>query len=266
MENPRFKQLVSERRLTVIYFVCAALSTIGLITTAVVFGYWHDTLNICQGQEELGYRHCGCLLYAKSTFRLFIGGDTVICHFVEYSNVPGIVIGLTLGVWHWYRTSFILNKIPKSKRKRRPIARNNDNEMDNNVAVVQKPSTYATVTWLFCAFILLLTALMCLTSAILLTDGAMKACGEYRQNIVETIHADSNMAVLIKDRLFCNAVFDFMDYLQPIKYRFSANFINSGAAIYVALFTMWFAALGWVSSTIICMYEAFRFFGCCCRR
>jgi hypothetical protein len=104
---------------------------------------------------------------------------------------------------------------------------------------------------------------MAIAAVVLLTDGSMKACYEYRRNIIETISADGNMAALIKDRLFCNSIFDFMDYLQPTKYRHSSNFINTGAALYVAMFSMWFAAIGWVFACVTCVYEAFRYRKCC---
>ncbi|KAF4533542.1 hypothetical protein B566_EDAN001027 [Ephemera danica] len=261
--NPRAEQLQSERRLTAVYFICAALSLISLITTLVVFGYWRDTLNACWGQEELGYRNCSCLLYASSTYRLYIGGEAPICSFVKFSNVPGLVLGLCLGAIHWYRISFTLQRIPKIRQRRPIVQLQQQQQTEGRVAVVTRQSKCCTAWWLTESITLLFESIMALVAAVLLTDGAMKACDQYRQNIIETIHADGNMAALINDRLFCNAIFDFMDYLQPIKYRSSTNFINTGAALYVAMFSMWFAAIGWVFTCVTCAYEAFRYRKCC---
>jgi hypothetical protein len=109
----------AEHRLAAFYLVAAITAAIGLICTAVVFGYWHFTLDVCDGhstQQDKEKRHCGCLLFAQSSYRLFIGGDTTVCHFVEFSCVPGVVVGLLMAFLHWYRASFVLRRPPKTKR------------------------------------------------------------------------------------------------------------------------------------------------------
>jgi membrane protease YdiL (CAAX protease family) len=106
----------AEHRLAALYFVAACTAAVGLICTAVVFGYWHFTLDVCEGHPTQDKRHCGCLLFAQSSYRLFMGGDTTVCHFVEYSCVPAVVVGLLMGFLHWYRASFVIKRPPKAKR------------------------------------------------------------------------------------------------------------------------------------------------------
>ncbi|XP_059481889.1 uncharacterized protein LOC132200441 [Neocloeon triangulifer] len=271
MENPRAPVLRAERRLIYVYALGACFSIIGLICTAVSFGYWHFTLDECEGHPNSDQRHCGCLLFTESSTRLLIGGDTRICHFVEFSCIPGIAVGIIMAVWHWYRVAFVLNKAPKPKRyRRRPVNAQDDipgfAETVHRVEVVQKPSVVRIVTWLTVFFVVMVVGALSLASAVTITIGTVQSCQQYRENLIETLSADGYMAALIKDRLSCQAVFDFMDYLLPIKERYSANFINTGVALQMAIVAIWFSAVTFIMGAVICFIEALRGSRICCSR
>jgi hypothetical protein len=126
------------------------------------------------------------------------------------------------------------------------------------------PSWSAFFWWLGAAVLSTCVALLTLASTVTLTSGMLHSCAQYRENLVETLSADGYMAALITERFSCQAVFDFMDYLQPIRERHSANFINTGVALHFAVFAMWFAAVASVAATLASFFEAMRARHCCC--
>ncbi|CAB3378150.1 Hypothetical predicted protein [Cloeon dipterum] len=266
MDYPRAEQQRSERRLIYVYSVGAVFSAIGLVCTAVAFGYWHFTLDECDGDPIVDKRHCGCLLFTQSSTRLLIGGDTRVCHFVEFSTIPGIVIGFSMAAWHWYRVFFVLNKPPKRYR-RRPVNAQEVNQK-GEVIVVQRTSWTSVASWLSAFLLVLLVGALSLTAAVTITVGSVQTCEQYRENLIETLSADGYMAALIKDRLSCQAVFDFMDYLLPIKERNSANFINTGVALQLGIVAIWFSAVAFTAAASLCFIQATRRtrHRCCSRR
>jgi len=137
-------------------------------------------------------------------------------------------------------------------------------QLTGHVAVVEKPSTAALLRWLAAALLAGLLALLMLTAALTLTAGVVIACEQYRENLIESLAADGYLAALLTGRLSCQAVFDFMDFLQPIKERHSANFINTGVALHFAIFALWFATIACVAATLSSVFEAFRARRCCC--
>lgn len=51
--------------------------------------------------------------------------------------------------------------------------------------------------------------------AVILSDGYVKTCKQYRSELVKLVHASGAMVGVIQGRLSCSAIFDFMDFLHP---------------------------------------------------
>jgi drug/metabolite transporter (DMT)-like permease len=132
------------------------------------------------------------------------------------------------------------------------------------VLVVERPpSTASLLWWLAAAVLSAVLALLTLAAALTMTVGVAQACQQYRENLIESLAADGYLASLLTERLSCQAVFDFMDFLQPIKERHSANFINSGVALHFAIFALWIGAVAWVAAALASVFEALRARSCC---
>lgn len=63
-------------------------------------------------------------------------------------------------------------------------------------------------------------------------DGYLVTCKQYRRVLVRELFLSGTAMEVIQTRLSCNAVYDFMDYLQPITGDIIRdNFINTSGAL-----------------------------------
>jgi len=85
------------------------------------------------------------------------------------------------------------------------------------------------------------------------TDGFEVVCKQYREALLKEIQGVGNIVPVIKSRLSCAAVFDFMDYLvESISYeRRKYGRINSAVCFYFTLICSWLACFGWIVISII---------------
>lgn len=89
--------------------------------------------------------------------------------------------------------------------------------------------------------------------AAIFTDGFEVTCKQYRESLLKEIQGVGNIVPVIKARLSCAAVFDFMDYLvESISYeRRRYGRINTAACLYFTLILSWFTLFGWIIISVI---------------
>lgn len=94
--------------------------------------------------------------------------------------------------------------------------------------------------------------------AAIFTDGFEETCKNYRESLLKEITGFGNIVPVIKGRLSCSAVFDFMDYLVvTVSYeRRKYGRINSSICFYMTLIFAWFAVFGWIVIAIINIVQA----------
>lgn len=89
--------------------------------------------------------------------------------------------------------------------------------------------------------------------AAVFTDGFEVTCKQYRESLLKEIQGVGNIVPVIKARLSCAAVFDFMDFLvESISYeRRRYGRINTAACLYFTLILAWLTLFGWIVISVI---------------
>lgn len=76
---------------------------------------------------------------------------------------------------------------------------------------------------------------------------------------MQEFHATGDQATAIHFRLACQAIFDFMDYLQkdlPNSRR--GDIINTGVSLHLAMIASWFAVILWAAVTAYTAKRAYK--------
>lgn len=99
-----------------------------------------------------------------------------------------------------------------------------------------------------------------LVYASIFTDGFDATCKEYRLALLKEIQGVGNIVPVIKGRLSCSAIFDFMDYLvESYSYeRRKYGRINSSICFHLTLIFSWIAVFGWIVISIVNIVQTKR--------
>ncbi|KAK2581997.1 hypothetical protein KPH14_002433 [Odynerus spinipes] len=241
------KTLQAEGLLAILYSGAMILSIISLTCLTVTWQHWEFTLDVCISVN------CGCILYGINTFSTFMGGDIKLCHFGVYGLVPAIVIGLCLGLYHIYRCC-----INRGLDKPRVMTYNENRISANDRVVVIGPKTRIPFKqWMPSAFCAALIACLSLAHAVVVTDGFHKTCEQYKRGLIQLLGSMGREAHVIRQRLACGAIFDYMDYLQPDTNNFwRGEEINTGVALQLAIVCTWLNFFSWVIIFFLCFIMA----------
>lgn len=114
--------------------------------------------------------------------------------------------------------------------------------------------------WLPTSIIACIMALYTLVYASIYTDGFEVTCKQYREALLKEIQGVGNIVPVIKSRLSCSAIFDFMDYLvESISYeRRRYGRINSSICFHLTLIFAWLAVFAWILIAIINIVQTRR--------
>lgn len=114
--------------------------------------------------------------------------------------------------------------------------------------------------WLPTSVIAALMAVYSLIYAAIFTDGFDVTCKQYREALLKDIQGVGNIVPVIKSRLSCYAIFDFMDYLvESISYeRRRYGRINSSICFHLTLIFAWIAVFSWIAIAIINILQTRR--------
>lgn len=107
--------------------------------------------------------------------------------------------------------------------------------------------------WLPCSLISGILTIYTLVYASIYTSGFESTCKQYREALLKEIQGVGNIVPVIKGRLSCSAIFDFMDYLvESIRYeRRRYGRINSAICFYFTLIFSWLAVIALLLITVI---------------
>lgn len=92
-----------------------------------------------------------------------------------------------------------------------------------------------------------------LVYASIYTDGYFQSCREYRTEVIKLLSASGNTVNVIKGRLSCGSIFDFMDYLHEdtARYRVRTDHINTAISFYFTLISSWLSEILWLGISFI---------------
>lgn len=216
--------MLTDGQLYLVHLACCALCLVHFGSSLCFWLYWVRTLDLC-GKEG----NCGCVLYGKSTTTTFRGGHVAYCYYVTLASLPVIFISFVNFIYNAYvacisrkRAASLSKSYRAPKEKKPPVVRH-----------------------IIGAVLSSISAALIFSAAVIITDGYLKTCRQYKKRVAEQISANGNLASVIIDRLGCSASFDFMDYLQPdppvldYKYRRGSWLINTDVALKISIFSLW---------------------------
>ncbi|PSN48424.1 hypothetical protein C0J52_08628 [Blattella germanica] len=252
-----------ERQLSILAGASACLCIISITCSGVPWGHWKEVLDTCMTAS------CECILYGTQYFREFAGGNTSVCYFTTLAPVPVLIIAVFLAGYHGYRVCMY------GRRMERRPRRNGD------VAVVQRDEEDRSPGFVWLILLVVIASSVCILliiASVILTDGYYATCSEYRRGLSRNTQVTGLMAAAINGRLTCGAIYDFMDYLEPVHRPFirkeyvnynrpheekdseRGGFINTGHSLQTAIGTYWINSCTWI--VIIILYGLIAFSKC----
>ncbi|XP_017786305.1 PREDICTED: uncharacterized protein LOC108569309 [Nicrophorus vespilloides] len=235
-------QRAAENRLSIAYTLLVALGATASITAGIAWGHWKDTL------ANSSIRNASCILYARHTQLHFVGGEIAPCIWVTFGPLIYVLFCVGLACFHGFRVLFGT----KGTHTRTITTINEAGETVIMQAVQSEqtsplPRAYWIVGSVFCC---VFTAYSLAHFSIYL-DGYLETCKQYRQTLIKLLGVHGTVMPVIHGRLACNAVFDFMDYMQPdTGNAYRDGFINTAADLIIGIVSSTF-------SWVIFLYAAF---------
>ena len=107
--------------------------------------------------------------------------------------------------------------------------------------------------WVPASVISTVMSLYTLIYASIYTDGFETSCKQYRDTLLKEFSGIGNIVPIVKGRLSCASIFDFMDYLQEdISFeRRRYGRINTASCLYISLVGAWCCCFAWIAISFI---------------
>lgn len=158
--------------------------------------HWRVVLNTCAGnfQSYASYydeRDCGCILFAQDTLTYFVGSYVGYCYWATFGLTVSLVFCFIFGCFHVYRVCCRTQK-PRSAKTH---VRQQSHEMlqltvEQEIGAQDDISPYY---WTPVSIIAVIMVIYSLIHAILVTDGFLTTCKNYRNRVVKYVHATGQM-------------------------------------------------------------------------
>ncbi|XP_014095499.1 uncharacterized protein [Bactrocera oleae] len=241
----------AEKTLAYLYPLIIGTSVICCITSGVAWAHWRYVLNACPESN------CGCILHGRSTYSSFEGGHIAYCHFATYGLIFPLLFAIVLGIYHAYRICMGTTK----RKAGTTTIRHRTGDMI--VVTAESELTHNGISpyyWTPAAGISCVMAVYTLIYAAIYSDGFRVTCKQYSESLLKELQGAGNIVPVIKGRLSCDAIFDFMDYLvESISYeRRKYGRINTGACLYMTLICSWLTVIFWIMITVVNVMQARR--------
>lgn len=125
--------------------------------------------------------------------------------------------------------------------------------------------------WTPASIVAVVMVLYAIVHAILMTDGMLSTCKQYRSRVVKYVHATGQMVIMkfdyirigsnqcclkvgvLQSRLSCAAIFDFMDYLhEDLSFERRRDYrINTAIPFILAVIAAWVVVFCWLGILIV---------------
>uniref|UniRef100_A0A1B6CGA4 Uncharacterized protein n=1 Tax=Clastoptera arizonana TaxID=38151 RepID=A0A1B6CGA4_9HEMI len=245
----------TERNLIYLYLGNALCGVTSSVSLAIVWSYWNYALNSCVNEEE----NCGCILYSTATFNTFTGGTRFFCRFYTYIQIPVVFWAVFTLFFHTYRVCIPTKSKRFRRRGERKVTFNEDGIRSSRLDISERsPPCYT----LF-AVVSALIGFLLLAQVWIITGGYYFTCREYRKAVAKQLMANGQLSELVFDRLSCESMLDFLDYLQPDpetlldKYRRHYR-IHTAYFLQVALVSSWVSCTLWIATALYNLHKVFE--------
>lgn len=96
--------------------------------------------------------------------------------------------------------------------------------------------------WIIVSTFSLFFAAYMLAHFAMFADGFLYSCKQYRRELIKLLNLTGTAVGVVHGRLTCNAVFDFMDYLQPVVRNIErGSYVNTAFALIVGIIASFFS-------------------------
>jgi hypothetical protein len=159
-------------------------------------------LNTCAGnfQSYASYydeRDCGCFLYARDTLSYFVGSHSGYCYYAVFALILPLVFCFTFGCYHCFR---VCCRVQRPRIEKMRTQQRSTEIMQLTIEQEISDDDISPYYWTPTSIIAILMLIYTLVHAILLTDGFLSTCKQYRNRIVKNVHATGQ---LVKKHFFC---------------------------------------------------------------
>ncbi|KAJ2943882.1 hypothetical protein O0L34_g8206 [Tuta absoluta] len=251
-------QYQTERRLTWCYAGLGVLLAVSVICSGIAYSHWRATLDVCPG-GWLENTNCGCIFFGTSTYQYFNGGHNSYCLYAIFALIPIMAYAIIMALFHMYRVC--INNIGQFEDDKTTAMDEIEGESivvtsrarvtENNDAVIYCWIPSSCIAAVFCIYNIV--------HAAIITNGFLRTCTQYRGYLVRVMNVAGDQASAIHFRLGCQAIFDFMDYTQQNSLvPRHGDFINTGAALQLALIASWISVLLWIAVAVYSALRAYR--------
>lgn len=115
-----------------------------------------------------------------------------------------------------------------------------------------EPTPVNRVFWIIACIMTGILTLYMLIHFSIFADGYLYTCKQYRNQLKKLLHISGTAVEVIDVRLSCNAIYDFMDYLQLATGDIIRdNFINTAGGLIAGLVGSFFAFFSLLSAAVI---------------
>lgn len=106
--------------------------------------------------------------------------------------------------------------------------------------------------WIFKATATAIFTIYALVHFSIFVDGYLTTCKQYRITLEKLLGVHGTLIPVIHNRLTCNAIFDFMDYIQPdTGNAYREGFINTAADLIIGMMASLFSWLLFFTAMIL---------------
>ncbi|KAL4720525.1 hypothetical protein ACJJTC_015293 [Scirpophaga incertulas] len=247
-----------ERHLTWYYSVLAILLSVSIICIAIPYNHWRSTLDVCPS-IGLENNNCACILFGVRTSQYFNGGHSSYCLYAIFAPLPITVYAIIMALFHMYRVC--INDVGKYEDEKSTTIEEIEGEaiVATSRARVSNNNDAVIYCWIPTSIIAALFGIYNLIYVSIITHGFLKTCTQYRGYLASELHASGDHVSVIHFRLACQAIFDFMDYLQkdaPNSRR--GDFINTAISLQLCVISSWLAVVLWFFITIHTARRAYK--------
>ncbi|KAG5899355.1 hypothetical protein JTB14_036844 [Gonioctena quinquepunctata] len=252
-QQEKMDQLSAEKMLSLAYLLCVAMGATSSITTGIAWGHWYKTLDQCVN------RNCSCILYGKHTATVFLGGEQAPCIWITFGPLIHVFFALAMVCFHGYRVLFA-TKSPQGRSTRTMLAKLDTGESVQIEAVSQENTTsLPTSFWITASVLSSIFTLYTLVHFSIYLDGFYATCWEYRTTLDKLLRLDGSVLPVVYNRLSCQGVFDFMDYMQLDSGNAYRNgIINTGLSLVLGITASCFTWLLYFFASILNIKRAHR--------
>ncbi|XP_050529190.1 uncharacterized protein LOC126898833 [Daktulosphaira vitifoliae] len=181
----------------------------------VVWSYWYFEFD-----ADCAVHDCKCILFGTSfAGGVFVGGQLYRCRYVWYSLTVSASFAALACIAYGLG---ILCSVGTARQRRRSYDQAPTMTDDD----ITRKSSQVSKSKIGLVIFSILMAVNTMIASIILTNGYISTCQQYVHRVNSFLLPTGKMVDLISNRLSCETIYDFLDYLQPPSHEATLELIR----------------------------------------